>query len=388
MGAVADYILAKKKKNPDIRIGSLKKISEAQWKHPIQSGNPVFDYVTSVGGIPRGVVTELRGKNASGKSTIAAMVAAQHQKAVKEGRETGAILYLDFEYAVSEEYFMALGIDVDDEETFIYYQPDTLEDGFNMFLDMTREGLLALAVIDSVAGASSSAEYEAEVGKASVGLKARGFHQGLRMSIGPMKVHGTGLILINHTQVKIPTSFMEKQMASRGVQETVSPGGTAIEYYTSMRIDLAKPQLIKSEAHDELTNDKTKQVTSTDVVVYVFKNKIGEPHRQGKMRIEFGKGFDSTYSAFHILVDHGIIKKKAGGHFQFPEELLPEGVEKTPVGEDNVIQAIKANQEWSARIQDVARKLVVARTVEATESDIIVDGDEVIDPETGEVTYE
>lgn len=383
MSAIKDYLDKKKKKNPNLRIGSLKQISESQYHPPLTSGNVVFDYITSIGGIPRGVVTEIRGKNASGKSTIAAMAAAEHQKAVRAGKATGAILYLDFEYAVSGEYFKALGLDVDDEETFVYYQPDTLEEGFNMFLEMTKEGLLAMGVIDSVAGASSAAEYEAEVGKASVGLKARGFHQGLRMSIGPMKVTGTSLILINHTQVKIPQTFMEKQMASRGIQDVTSPGGTAIEYYSSMRIDLARPQLIKSEAHDELLNDKSKQVTSIDVEAYTFKNKVGIPHRKGKMRIELGKGFDSVYSAFHILVDYKILSKKSGGHFSFPEELIPKGLDKLPVGEDNVIQAIKDNPEWSELIQRVAHNLVLQKQVEVTEGDVVVEDN--IDPVTGEV---
>lgn len=392
MGRVSDYIAERKKKDPNLRLGSLKEISESQKLPPMTSGNVVFDYVTSIGGLPRGVVTEIRGKNSSGKSTLAAMIAAQHQKKVRAGEATGAILYLDFEYAVSASYFKSLGLDVDDEETFIYYQPDTLEAGFNLFLDMTREGILALGVIDSVAGASAEAEYEATVGKASVGLKARAFHQGLRMSVGPMKTTGTGLILINHTQVKIPTSYIEKQLASRGVQEDVSPGGTAIEYYTSLRLDLAKPKLIKGEAMDGLTNEKSKQVTNVDITIKAFKNKIGQPHREGSMRINFGKGFDPVYSAFHILVDHKIIKKKGGGHYTIPEVLTIDDV-KIPVGEDSLISAISDNQEWRAKIIDAASKLVLQQQVEQSDPEVVItdieayveeDGD-IINPKTGEV---
>ena len=387
MTSVRDYIQAKKKKNPALRIGSLQEISEAQKLPPMSSGNVVFDYVTSIGGLPRGVVTEIRGENSSGKSTIAAMIAGQHQKRVKAGEATGAILYLDFEYAVSKAYFEALGVDVDDDETFVYYQPDTLEDGFNLFLDMTKEGLLALGVMDSVAGASAASEYEATVGKLSVGLKARAFHQGLRMCIGPMKVHGTGLILINHTQTKIPQTFGEKQAASRGIQETISPGGKAIEYYTSVRLNLAKPQLIKNEVLDDLTNDKTKQVTNVDVVISAFKNKVGTPHRTGKMRINFGTGFNPTYSAFNILVDHGIVKKKTGGHYEIPDSLRV-GDDKLPVGEDKLIAAIDSNQEWRALINDFAAQLVLKMQVEQGDIDDIVLGDDFegnIDFETGEV---
>lgn len=387
MTSVRDYITAKKKKSPELRIGSLKEISEAQKRPPMTSGNVVFDYVTSIGGLPRGVVTEIRGENSSGKSTLAAMIAGQHQKRVKAGEATGAVLYLDFEYAVSKQYFQDLGVDVDDEETFVYYQPDTLEDGFNMFLDMTREGLLALGVIDSVAGASAEAEYEATIGKLSVGLKARAFHQALRMCIGPMKVHGTGLILINHVQTKIPQTFGEKQAAMRGIQETISPGGRAIEFYTSVRINLAKPQAIKNEVIDELTNDKSKQVTNVDVVVTAFKNKVGQPHRTGKMRINFGTGFNPTYSAFNILVDHGIIKKKTGGHYEIPEALRVND-DKLAVGEDKLIASIDADPEWRKLINDFASQLVLKVQVEQNfDSVVLLDGDEdpLIDMETGEV---
>lgn len=389
MTSVREYIEAKKKKNPSLRIGSLKEISEAQKRPPMTSGNVVFDYVTSIGGLPRGVVTEIRGENSSGKSTLAAMIAGQHQKKVKAGESAGAILYLDFEYAVSRQYFEALGVDVDDEETFVYYQPDTLEDGFNLFLEMTRDGLLALGVIDSVAGASAEAEYEATIGKLSIGLKARAFHQALRMCVGPMKVNGTGLILINHTQTKIPQTFGEKQAASRGIQEIISPGGKAIEYYSSVRLNLAKPQLIKNEVLDDLTNDKTKQVTNVDVVITAFKNKVGTPHRTGKMRINFGKGFNPTYSAFHILVDHKIITKKAGGHFTIPEPLRVDD-EKLPVGEDNVIAAIDSNPEWRKLINDFASQLVLKVQVEQSDVDILIEDEigEVIDGETGEVLSE
>jgi hypothetical protein len=209
-----------------------------------------------------------------------------------------------------------------------------------------------------------------------------------------MRVTGTGLILINHTQVKIPQTFGEKQAAMRGIIEEISPGGKAIEYYTSLRLNLAKPTLNKTETHDELTNEKTKQVTSTEVTITAFKNKLGIPHRTGKMRVHFGRGFSQAYSSFQILVDHDIIKKKAGGNFTFPEQLLPEGMDKPPVGENNIIQAIEDNPEWEKLVVQVAEKLVLRKQVEQVETEIIV-GDDLdnleeedgvkINPETGEI---
>lgn len=388
MGKVADYVAEKKKKNPKLRLGSLHEIAEGQKYPALSTANLVMDYVTSIGGLPRGLVTEIRGHNSSGKTTLAAQTAAKHQQEVRAGRATGAILYLDFEYAVNEEYFAKLGLDTSDEETFVYFQPDHLEEGFNVFLEMTKAGLLAMCIVDSVAGASSEAEYEGLIGKLSIGQKAKALHQVLRMSVGPMRVHGTGLVLINQTQIKIPQTFGEKQAAMRGIQETISPGGKSMEYYTALRIELAKPSLQKNETHDELTNDKTKQVTSTEVQVTAFKNKVGVPHRTGKMRVHFGKGFSQAFSAFHILVDHDVIKKKAGGNYVLPTELLPEG--KQPVGEDNMIAGIEADPEWQDRIVDAARRLVQAKQVEQASVDIVVvdyieEGGDLIDPQTGEV---
>lgn len=378
MGSVADYIAAKKKKNPEMRLGSLTEISQKQEYPPMTTGNIVADYVTSIGGIPRGVVTEIRGFMSSGKSSLAAQTAAAHQKRVREGKDTGAILYLDYEYAVDAKYFAALGLDIHDEETFVYYQPDTLEDGFQLFLDMTKEGLLALGVVDSIASASVAAEFEGEIGKQFMGNKAKAINQVLRMCVGPMRVHGAGLILINHTQVKIPQTFGEKQMAARGIQETISPGGKGVEYYTSLRLETSKPKQNKEDTHDELSNEKTRQVTSTDVEIVAFKNKLGIPHRSGKMRVRFGKGFSQTYSAFHILVDHKVIKKKTAGRFEFPEDLVPEGLEKTPVGEDNVVAAIEANPEWATLITKRASELVLQKQQDQKDVDMtdITEADE------------
>lgn len=394
MGNVSDYIQKLRKKNPNLIMGSLKEISETQKRPPMNSDNPVFDYVTSIGGIPRGVVTEIRGANSSGKTSIATQVAAVHQRKVQAGEDTGAILFLDYEYAVSEEYFSNLGIDTSDEETFIYLQPETLEEGMNIFLDMTKQGLLAMCIFDSVASASAQAEYDNEIGKMSVGLRARALSQSLRMSVGPMKRNGTALVLINHEQVKIPQGYAEQQLAARGQLDKVSPGGSAIEYYSSLRIALSKPSLKKTDEVDELTKEKAKQVTSTEVYAYAFKNKVGLPHRTGKMKVSFGKGFNAVYSAFHILVDHNLIKKKPAGRFEFPDQLKPESA-VVPVGVDSVFEAIEADEEWSAIILDFANRLVRSMQQEVNMDTEYVLGDEVlpiedeegnlINPETGEV---
>lgn len=372
MGQVADYVADRKKKNPKLRLGSLHEIASSQVYPPLSTDNIVMDYITSIGGFPRGLVTEVRGEFSSGKTTICAQAAAAHQQAVIRGEAEGAILYLDFEYAVSESYFANLGLDVNDEETFVYFQPDTLEEGFNMFLDMTKAGLLAMCIVDSVAGASAEAEYENNIGKLSIGQKAKALHQSLRMSVGPMRVHGTGLVLINHIQDVIPQTFGEKQMALRGIKQKVSPGGKAIEYYTSMRVSLDKPSQNKEETLDDLTQEKSKLVTSTEVTVTCFKNKVGVPHRTGKMRVHFGKGFSQAYAAFNILVDHGIVKKKSGGHFDIPEILLPPNGDKVPVGMNNIVEAVENNPEWESALVDAAKALVLKVQVDPTDVDLVI----------------
>lgn len=381
MGNVTDFIKAKKSKNPKLRIGALSDVVQAQVHAPTSTGNIVADYVTSIGGIPRGVITEVRGPTGSGKTTLAAQTAAQHQKAVREGRAKGAILFLDFEFAVDETYFSNLGVDVEDQDTFVYYQPDFLEEGMQMFIEMAKSGLLAYGIIDSVASASAEEEYLAEVGKRSVGLRARVYNQAFRMAVGPMRTTGTGLVLVNHVQNTIPMKYGE-------ISRPVSPGGVAIEYYTSLRLDMSKPGTNKEEVSDELTRTNKKLVTSTDVRITAFKNKLGDPYREGSMRVKFGKGFDPLYSAFNILVDHSVIKKKGGGHFTIPEQLLPEGFDsKLPAGMNNVLELIEKDSAWSDLIKRVATQLVLKHqtTVEDTSIEILDIEDDDIDPDTGEV---
>ena len=153
-----------------------------------------------------------------------------------------------------------------------------------------------------------------------------------------------------------------------------------------MRLETSKPSQNKEEVLDELTNDKAKQVTSTDVIISCFKNKVGIPHRTGKMRVQFGKGFNQTYSSFHILVDNGIIKKKAGGRYEFPEVLLPHVDTTVPVGEAKILDAIEADPEWADLIVARAKALVLSEQAELGEDVVIEDVDtDSIDPLTGEV---
>ena len=376
MSTLAEYIAKKRRKEPKMRIGSLRTIHSAQVLPPIPTGNLVADYVTSVGGFPRGVITEVRGAESSGKTTLCAMAAASHQKAVREGRESGAILYLDFENAVDAAYFSALGVDVDDSSTFVYMQPDNLEQGINIALEMIKEDYLAMVIIDSVAAASGAKEQEEVAGKVTVAQKAKIISQGLRLFVTPLKVHGVALVLINHVQKSIPTGYGE-------ISREISPGGTAIAYYPSIRLNLSRPTRNKAEQKDELTNKMIKQVTSTDVVITAFKNKLGTPERQGKMRVRFGKGFDQIYAAFHILVDHSVIKKGTAGRFTFPEKLMPSS-EKVPVGADNIVDALHKDPEWAEKVVKVAQELVNKFQENQNDVEVVVD-EENIDLETGEV---
>lgn len=385
MSKVTDFIEARKKKNSNVRIGSLKEIYESQKHPPLPTGNVSADYVTSCGGFPRGLITEVRGHQSSGKTTLCAMAAAELQKRIKAGSDEGACLYLDFEHSVDAEYFLSLGLDVEDQDTFIYAQPDTLEDGAALMLDLIKSDLISMVIFDSIASASVKAEYEGEVGQQFVGNKAKAVGQMLRMAISPLKIHGVALVLINHTQKAIPTDFMSRQMASRGMLDKVSPGGTGMQYYPALRLETSQPTLTKEEVTNDLTQAKAKQVVSTFVNLTAFKNKVGVPHRFAKLKVTFGKGFDPVYSAFHILVDHKIINKKGGGYFVFPPELLGTTELDSVRGEDNVLQAITDNKEWSEKLNDAARKLVI-HWQNNPDSDItIYDAEESIDPDTGEV---
>lgn len=367
--SLSDALAAIRKKDAKLQIGSLSDF-DLTADNAFSTGNVALDSITGVWGFPRGRVIELYGPNQSGKTTSALQAAAVHQKRVQNGEDNGAILFLDYERSLDEKYCRALGLDVNDGETFIYMQPRSFEQGANAFRELLKGGFLAMAIADSVAAMVSEKELEADTGSSTVADRAKALHQFMRQITGPLHEHQVSFIALNHVMDVIDTTFIGQKMSAMGIKRTTTPGGTALLFYAGMRIEFSRPQEVKTESEDALTQEAKKTVTSTFVEAKVVKNKVGIPHRTAKLRVNFGKGFSQAYSAFQILVGHGIIKKKPGGIFEFPDVLLPVG-HPVPRGEDNIIDALEIDPHWSGRLVDKAR--------------IVLEEELKIDKETGEV---
>jgi recombination protein RecA len=371
--SLSDALDAIRKKDSKLQIGSLADF-DLTATDAFSTGNIALDSITGVWGFPRGRVVELLGVPQSGKTTSALQAAAIHQKRVQAGEDEGAILFLDYERSLDENYCRALGLDVTDDYTFIYMQPRSFEQGANAFRTLLNGGYLAMGIADSVAAMVSEKELEAETGAVTMADRAKALHQFMRQITGALHEHRVTLLMLNHVMDVIDTSYIGQQMAARGIKKTTSPGGKALGYYAGMRISFAQPSENKSEVVDSVTQESVKLVTSTFVEAKVIKNKVGIPHRVAKLRVNFGKGFSQAYSVFQILVGHGIIKKKPGGHFVFREDLLPPDL-IVPVGEENVISKIEAEPVWL--------RMLVAEAREVLEEELRIHN--VVNTYTGEV---
>lgn len=377
---VAQKLAELRKKDENLRVGSLADFDMNVV--PLSTGNLSLDNAIGVGGFPRGRVIELFGPSQSGKTTSALQAAAVHQKKVQAGEDTGAILYLDYERSLDQKYCMALGLDVYDEDTFIYAQPESLEDGANLFRSLLDAGLLAICISDSVAAMVSRKELEAETGAITVGDRAKALHQFMRQIKGPLHREKCTLIMLNHVMQVIETSMAGRQMAARGIIRKTTPGGTALVFYSDVRIEFTSLGAVKTEVHNAVLNEKEKIQTATDIQAKVVKNKVSKPQRIAKMRVRFGKGFSQPYSVFQVLIAYKEIKK-AGAWFTVPADLMPNREKTQFQGEESIIQKLESDASWLQIMETRARELVANYSPDMDTDDLEFDPN--IDPDTGEI---
>ncbi len=288
----------------------------------ISTGAMALDIALGVGGLPRGRVVEVFGPESSGKSTLALHVVAEAQ------RQGGTCAYIDAEHALDPVYARAIGVNIDE---LLISQPDTGEQALEIADTLVRSGALDILVIDSVAALTPRAEIEGEMGDSHVGLQARLMSQALRKLTANLSKSKTIAVFINQLREKIGVMYGSPE---------VTPGGRALKFYASVRLDIRRVESIKDGA--DVVGSRTR--------VKVVKNKVAPPFQQAEFDIMYGKGISKEGSLLDVGVDMGIIKK-SGAWYTYEGEQLGQGRE-------NVKAYIESNPLLRAELEEKIRAAV------------------------------
>lgn len=264
----------------------------------IKTGILPLDLALGVGGIPRGRIVEIFGPEASGKTTLCLSLIAEAQKA------GGIAAFVDAEHALDPAWAKILGVKLED---LLVSQPDTGEQALEITEQLIRSGGIDLIVVDSVAALVPRSEIEGEMGDAQMGLQARLMSQALRKLTGVVSKSKTTVIFTNQLRLKIGIMF--------GNPET-TPGGLALKFYTSVRIDVRKIETLK----------KNNQVYGSRIRVKIVKNKVAPPFKEAEVVIT-AEGVDKEEGLITAAINAGTLTK-SGSFIKFGEKLLGQGVEQ------------------------------------------------------------
>ena len=310
--------------------GSVMKLGEVAARSAVEaipSGSLALDLALGVGGIPRGRISEIFGAEASGKTTLGQHVIAEAQK------RGGIAAYIDVEHALDPSYAGNCGVNVAD---MLISQPDTGEQALEITEALVRSGAVDVIVIDSVAALVPRAEIEGEMGDTHVGLQARLMSQALRKLAAAIGKSGTAVIFINQLREKVGIIFGNPE---------VTPGGRALKFYSSVRIDLRRIDTIK----------EGNQAIGTRVRAKIVKNKVAPPFRNAEFDIMFGHGISKEGNLIDMGVELGLVKK-AGAFFSYGDIRLGQGRESAK-------QYLGQNPELAQEIEQKIRASAVTTPV-------------------------
>lgn len=328
--------------------GAVMKLSDGAVRNvrAIPTGALSLDLALGIGGVPRGRIVEIFGPESSGKTTLALHVVAEAQ------RNGGVAAFIDVEHALDPVYAKALGVDVDE---LLISQPDTGEQALEITDMLIRSGALDVVVIDSVAALVPRAELEGDMGDVHVGLQARLMSQALRKLAGTINRSDTTAIFINQLREKIGVMF--------GSPET-TPGGRALKFYASVRIDVRRIEAIK-QGTDNVGNR---------VRAKIVKNKVAPPFRLAEFDIMFGEGISREGSLLDVAAEQGIVRK-AGAWYTYDGDQLGQGREKAKV-------FLRENPEIAMQLQAQVFK-AVGLLPDDTDEDEATEESETLEGSTG-----
>jgi recombination protein RecA len=301
-----------------MKLGS----SERQAVDAIPTGSIALDLAIGVGGIPRGRITEIFGPESSGKTTLCQHVLAEAQK------RGGVVAFIDVEHALDPAYARACGVNVDE---LLVSQPDTGEQALEITETLIRSGGVDCVVVDSVAALVPRAEIEGEMGDSSMGMQARLMSQALRKLTGAVSRSNTALVFTNQLREKIGVMF--------GNPET-TPGGRAMKFYASVRLDIRRIETIKSGTDS----------IGSRVRVKVVKNKVAAPFRVAEFDVMYGEGISREGGLLDVGVASDIVSK-TGAWFNYGDLRLGQGREQAK-------EFLKANQDVASRLETEIRAKV------------------------------
>lgn len=326
----------------DFGAGAVMKLGENSHMEvqAIHTGSLSLDFALGIGGVPRGRIIEIFGPESSGKTTVALHIIAEVQKI------GGEAAFIDAEHALDPVYAKALGVNINE---LLVSQPDCGEDALEITEALVRSGAIDVVVVDSVAALVPRQEIDGDMGAAMVGVQARLMSQAMRKLSSVISKSNAVVIFINQLREKVGVMY--------GNPET-TPGGRALKFYSSVRIDVRKTEQLKNGS----------DVYGNRVKCKIVKNKVAPPFKTAEFDILYGKGISKSSELIDMGITLGIIKK-SGSWFSYEGERLAQG-------KDNARKVFESNPELMDQLEEKVRSMADQLAAKSAEFELDDDDDD------------